>query len=59
MKFVKIASAQELLRKMAGYKLPLLAGAAVVGGAHALNKGLRKGQEYKAGFTPGFIPQEH
>lgn len=59
MKFAKIALAQELLRKMAGYKLPLLAGAALLGGAHVVGKGLKKGQEYKAGFTPGNIPQEH
>ncbi len=63
MKFTKIAAAQELLRqlhlKQAGLKLPLAAGAALVGGAHVLNKGIHKGRDYKAGFEPGFIPQEH
>jgi hypothetical protein len=62
MKFNKIASAQQILRqlheKQAGYKLPLLAGAALIGGAHVLNKSVQKGQEYKAGFQPGYIPQE-
>lgn len=59
MKFLKIARAQEILRKLAGYKLPIAIGAAAVGGAHVIGRGLKKGHEYKAGFTPGNIPQEH
>ena len=58
-KFAKHAAAQQLLRKMAGYKLPLLAGAGLVAGAATIASGLKKGREYKAGFTPGYIPQEH
>lgn len=63
MKFAKIAAAQALLRrlheKQAGIMLPLAAGAALVGGAHLLGKGINKGKEYKAGFRPDYIPQEH
>lgn len=63
MKFGKIAAAQELLRrlhdKQAGIMLPLAAGAALVGGAHVLGKGIHKGREYKAGFSPYYTPQEH
>lgn len=58
--FNKIASAQYLLRrlqeKQAGLATPILAGAALVGGAHMLHKGLEKGREYKAGFQPGYTP---
>jgi hypothetical protein len=58
--FHKIASAQELLRKLqekqAGIPLPVVAGAALLGGAHIMKKGLEKGHEYKAGFQPGYIP---
>lgn len=58
MKFNKIAMAQDLLRrlveKQAGMMMPLVAGAALVGGAHVLHKGLQKGREYKAGFQPGY-----
>lgn len=54
--FIKIAIAQQLLRnlhlKQAGLMLPIAAGAALVGGAHTITKGLKKGREYKAGFQP-------
>ena len=63
MKFRKIASAQQLLRslaeKSAGVMLPLAVGATAVGGYHTIRKGLQKGREYKQGFEPGHIPQEH
>lgn len=58
MNYAKVAAAQQLLRKLAGYKLPLLVGGALVAGAHTLNSGLQKGREYKAGFQPGYNPQE-
>lgn len=61
--FNKIASAHELLRRLhekrAGILLPVAAGAALVGGAHTLRKGLEKGREYKAGFQPGYMPGSH
>lgn len=54
--FIKIAAAQELLRslhlKQAGIALPLVAGAAIVGGAHTISSGIKKSREYKAGFQP-------
>lgn len=57
---LKQASAHELLRKLyekrAGMLLPLATGAALVGGAHVVRKGLEKGREYKAGFQPGYMP---
>lgn len=59
MKYEKIAAAQLLLRKMAGYKVPLLVGAGLLAGAHTLRSGLSKGREYKAGFQPGYFPEEH
>ncbi len=59
MKYEKIAAAQLLLRKLAGYKVPLLVGAGLLAGAHTLHSGLQKGKEYKAGFQPGYMPQEH
>lgn len=60
MKF-KMAEAQTLLRKLhekqAGLMLPLVAGAAVVGGAHTVGQGLKKGHEYKQGFQPPGVSQ--
>ncbi len=58
--FQKIAFAQELLRTMAGEKragvvAPLVAGAALAGGAATVAKGLKKGREYRAGFAHGVI----
>lgn len=60
----KIALAKKILRalaeKRAGIKLPLLAGAAAVGGAHVLSKGVQKAREYHAGFQPGgYGPGSH
>lgn len=53
---IKIAAAQKLLRslhlKQAGIALPLIAGATLAGGAAVINKGLKKGREYKTGFQP-------
>jgi hypothetical protein len=54
----KVALARRLLQKMAekkqaGIMLPLAAGAALVGGAHIVGKGMNKAKEYKAGFQPG------
>lgn len=53
----KIALARRLLQKLAekraGLMLPVMAGAALAGGAHVLGKGVQKSREYKAGFQPG------
>ena len=56
--FSKLAYSQKVLRalaqeKKAGVMLPIAAGAAAIGTAHAVKKSLHKGREYKAGFTPG------
>lgn len=52
----KIALARKLLHalveKKAGAMLPIVGGAALVGGAHILTKGVQKSREYKAGFQP-------
>lgn len=60
----KHAFARRVLRalaeKKAGIMLPLAAGAALVGGAHVVGKGLQKSREYKAGFQPGgYGPGSH
>lgn len=45
------------MKKQAGYGMPLMAGAALLGGAHMLSSGLNKAKQYKAGFNPGVDPQ--
>ena len=44
---------RKLAEKRAGLALPFAVGAAAVGGAHMLSKGVQKSKEYKAGFQPG------
>ena len=56
----KVALARRILlklaaKKQAGIMLPLAVGAAAVGGAHMLGKGIQKGKEYQAGFQPGAL----
>ena len=53
----KIAYANRILRalaeKQAGIMTPVLLGAGMAAGAHALGKGMKKAKQYQAGFAPG------